>query len=452
MEKLEGAGESGSDETPSCLSSGPDGPPIKKPRLEEIPGKTSQEEEANNNTTYDTEREVENLLSLDDDEFTSLLETSEIEDVPLVPQFNTGREISEETKTTQEKFNIDDYTEKISGLCQKNTKLSRHQLLILGRRFSTKFRRSPALTFLLGAINAAKTSGIRDSGENKKSVSVSNQGIKLGSEGGNTTKKIFITKDGKLIVGKVVGGSPVPASASLESPAVATGQTPVLQKVQITKSADGKIQVRGLLPGQQLVQMPDGGRLQIFSQPPLQHLLPKPKQVQSPIKRNQRNPNIVPSPSPATPIQPSASPATPATPVAGAAKQKVVGIQSLGNNTVTIKDGKLIVQGPDHEVAMGISKKLTSGEARLGNVNRKQVLVMLGQEESPPPAQTAVSTSPQVLVQAPPASVTVGGNLKSVTPLTSIIVTAQLVQGPRIILQGLQGVQLEQEQLTQIQQ
>ena len=209
-----------------------------------------------------------------------------------------------------------------------------------------------------------------------KSVSVPNQGIKLiaskGSEGGNAAKKIFITKDGKIIghqlappgkvaipnlASKVVGGSPVPASASSVSPAVAAGQTPVQQKVQIVKSADGKIQVRGLLPGQQLVQMPDGGRLQIFSQPPLQHLLPKPKQVQSPIKRNQRNPNIVPSPSPATPIQPSASPATPATPVAGAAKQKVVGIQSLGNNTVTIKDGQLIVQGPDHEAATFIAKK-----------------------------------------------------------------------------------------------
>ena len=38
------------------------------------------------------------------------------------------------------------------------------------------------------------------------------------------------------------------------------------QKVQIVHSSDGKIQVRGLLPRQQLVQMPDG-KLQIFSQP-----------------------------------------------------------------------------------------------------------------------------------------------------------------------------------------
>merc|ERR1719410_2618818 len=119
-------------------------------------------------------------------------------------------------------------------------------------------------------------------------------------------------------------GHPTPTVTPGASPA-----TPVQQKVQIVKSADGKIQVRGLLPGQQLVQMPDG-RLQIFSsnapvsggtpvktaepsviqtptpQQPPQHLLPKPNQVQSPSKTYtiQRNPNIVPSPSPATPIQP----------------------------------------------------------------------------------------------------------------------------------------------------
>lgn len=32
----------------------------------------------------------------------------------------------------------------------------------------------------------------------------------------------------------------------------------VQQRVQILRGPDGKLQVRGLLPGQQLVQMPDG--------------------------------------------------------------------------------------------------------------------------------------------------------------------------------------------------
>ena len=343
---------------------------------------------------------------------------------------------------------------------------------------------------------------------------VGNQGIKLiaskGSEAGNPAKKIFITKDGKIIghqlappgkvaipnlANKVVGGA---------TPPVGAAQSPVQQKVQIVKSADGKIQVRGLLPGQQLVQMPDG-RLQIFSsnspnvsggtpvkssetviqtaspQTPTiqpQQLLPKPSPVQSPSKTYtiQRNPNIMRGPSlnPTTPIQPRpiqpaagpvtpaasvtpatpstlATPPTPATPIAapGAAKQKVVGIQSLGNNTVTIKDGQLIVQGPDHEAATGIAKKLASGEAKLGNVNGKQVLVMLGQEETPAPAP-APAPAPPPKAPTPPAPA-----VKPVTTLSSITVTAQLVQtgqGPRIILQGLQGVQLEPQQLTQIQQ
>ena len=69
---------------------------------------------------------------------------------------------------------------------------------------------------------------------------------------------------------------------------------------------------------------------------------------------------------------------------------------------------------------------MTSGEARLGNVNRKQVLVMLGQEEVPTP--------PKVPVQAPPAPAPapvsapapVVGSVKPVTP-SSITVTAPQV-------------------------
>jgi len=37
-----------------------------------------------------------------------------------------------------------------------------------------------------------------------------------------------------------------------------TNVSPVPQRVQILRGPDGKLQVRGLLPGQQLVQMPDG--------------------------------------------------------------------------------------------------------------------------------------------------------------------------------------------------
>ena len=36
-----------------------------------------------------------------------------------------------------------------------------------------------------------------------------------------------------------------------------------LQKIQVLKSSKGDLQVRGLLPGQKLIQMPDG-KLQIY--------------------------------------------------------------------------------------------------------------------------------------------------------------------------------------------
>lgn len=50
---------------------------------------------------------------------------------------------------------------------------------------------------------------------------------------------------------------------------ISASNTPVIkqaepQKVQITRTADGKLTVKGLLPGQQLVQYPDG-KLQVIS-------------------------------------------------------------------------------------------------------------------------------------------------------------------------------------------
>lgn len=42
------------------------------------------------------------------------------------------------------------------------------------------------------------------------------------------------------------------------------GSTENPQKVQIIRGPDGKVQVRGLMPGQQIVQMPDG-KLHVLS-------------------------------------------------------------------------------------------------------------------------------------------------------------------------------------------
>ena len=67
------------------------------------------------------------------------------------------------------------------------------------------------------------------------------------------------------------------------------------QKVQIVRSADGKIQVRGLLPGQQLVQMPDG-KLQIFSQPNAQQQQQQPQTQPQPQPQQQTTPTVISTP------------------------------------------------------------------------------------------------------------------------------------------------------------
>ena len=352
-----------------------DGSPSKKIRLEEIPDKISEED--------NTDSEVEKLLNLDDDEFSLLVGTPAIEDDVAKSSkdgnmSNIERLDEDPGEVNEDEPELEPEPKKAKG----SVDISKAPEMMEKKKMTeekeeTEEREEQADR----TVTSDKETII--AGGKTRSVSVPNQGIKLiafkGSEGGNAAKM--------------------------------TAQ----QKVQIVKSADGKLQVRGLLPGQQLVQMPDG-RLQIFSS-------------NTPVSGG-------------TPMK-TAKP----TPIAGAAKRKVVGIQSLGSNTVTIKDRQLIVQGPDLEAATGIAKKLASEEAKIGNVNGKQVLVMMGQEEAPPTLPAAIPTQ----VQCPP----VGGSVKPVTPLTSITVTAQLVQsgqGQKIILQGLQGVQLEQQQVTQIQQ
>jgi hypothetical protein len=88
--------------------------------------------------------------------------------------------------------------------------------------------------------------------------------------------------------------------------------------------------------------------------------------------------------------------ATPGTP----RQSKVVGIQSLGANTVTIKGPNLLtVQGPDHATVTAIARQLSTGQAKLGNVEGKQVLVIIAPEEQAaappdPPAPPREPTPP----------------------------------------------------------
>ena len=68
-------------------------------------------------------------------------------------------------------------------------------------------------------------------------------------------KKILNTKMVKRL--KIGQQMPIP-NLTPHRPGLPTPSVPRNQKVQIVKSADGEIQVRGLLPGQQLIRMLDG--------------------------------------------------------------------------------------------------------------------------------------------------------------------------------------------------
>ncbi len=102
----------------------------------------------------------------------------------------------------------------------------------------------------------------------------------------NVTFTFFSGKIAIPTVGGVQNPSATPTLMQTGPPANAITsprqQQQTQQKVQIVRSSDGKIQVRGLLPGQQLVQMPDG-KLQIFSQPTT-------VQQQQPQQQNQLQP------------------------------------------------------------------------------------------------------------------------------------------------------------------
>ena len=73
----------------------------------------------------------------------------------------------------------------------------------------------------------------------------------------------------------------------------------------------------------------------------------------------------------------------------------VVGIQNLGANTVITKDGQLIVKGPDHTAVTQIVHLLSTGAAKVANLNGKQVLLIKRCGTAPAKTgQQAVPTTP----------------------------------------------------------
>ena len=114
------------------------------------------------------------------------------------------------------------------------------------------------------------------------------------------------------------------------------------------------------------------------------------------------------------------------------------------------------MNGPDHAVVTQISQLLSTGAAKLANLNGKQVLLTTAPAKAGQQAATTpVAPPPREPTPPPPPREPTPPPPREPSPPPSLTVTAQLAQtpqGPRIILQGLQGVQLEQQQLVAIQQ
>ena len=94
--------------------------------------------------------------------------------------------------------------------------------------------------------------------------------------------------------------------------------------------------------------------------------------------------NVAMPPPGATPElrQPSSLQSEPST-FSGPRQQRAVGIKksitwrSLGSTTVTRKEGRIIVSGPDQAAAKSVASQLASGQAKLGSRGGKQVLIMV---------------------------------------------------------------------------
>ncbi|XP_045474832.1 nucleosome-remodeling factor subunit NURF301 isoform X2 [Harmonia axyridis] len=326
-------------------------------------------------------------------------------------------------------------------------------------------------------------------------------------------------------------------TVQIQQPAAST---PVLkqpeqpQKVQITRTSDGKLTVKGLLPGQQLIQYPDG-KLQVISGGVVQQQAAKtpgtPVVTKQIIKSNVSTPvgkvvvqgNQVKLPVPQSPkttqqvfIKQQLTPAqvTPkvqnqvvvsgnqviqqqvvvsgnqviGTPVA---QQQVVTNQIMINNqnlaqqlatgklqVATINGQQVLIRPTGNNQAQVVAQlSVSQGNVQQNVVNSTPTLtsqvatpikqiVQQQQQQQPPqtptlqqvvqqPAQTPVATPAkssdnqidpatmeQLLVGQPPGTV-----IKCVT--AQVI---QTQQGPRIVLQGLQGSDFTQSQLAAVQQ
>ena len=318
----------------------------------------------------------------------------------------------------------------------------------------------------------------------------------------------------------------------------------VQQRVQILRGPDGKLQVRGLMPGQQLVQMPDG-KLHVLNTG--QAIAASPAQQTSGTSTNvvttptttkiATTTKILPTPS-KTPVKTIAIKpnqniqSTPTVQRIKTTTSNATTTTPQKNTLVVANTGQQIVQEqvlttPNQVIVnnANLAQQLASGKAQLASIGGHQVVIrstptgnqivqlnsansgIIVKTAATPNKTLATSTAPsttlpQQILQSPPTPTatttaapaeTVNSTTTTATPTTATpttpvtttpvtaatpatpapgsveasllagqppgtiikCVTAQVIQttqGPRIVLQGLQGADFTPQQLAMVQQ
>jgi nucleosome-remodeling factor subunit BPTF len=237
-----------------------------------------------------------------------------------------------------------------------------------------------------------------------------------GATGSPMGRRILITRDGKTsqVVKTTMtsaSGSPQPVLIA-PSPGVAAA-TPTVNKLQISRGPDGKIEIRGLKPGQQLLKLSDGRFTIVSPAQPMMAAQPAPVQAQA-----------------------QAQPAT----ASDGTGTKTIVVQKTGIVAGQKTTSQLVLPAGTNTAML--AQQLASGKLQLGSVNGQQVLIR--------PTGTSVSAVATAAVKTGDTpAVVVAGQQPQAKPMMQVI---QTPQGQKIMVQNLQGGSLTPQQLAAIQE
>ena len=225
-------------------------------------------------------------------------------------------------------------------------------------------------------------------------------------------RRILVSKTPANVKPVLIAAAPAASAGRAATPGTTT--TPAAgtpNKIQITRGADGKIQIRGLQPGQQLMRLADG-RFSIVSAGTAQQQ----QQLAAAAKTV------------ATGVDPAAATTTPAKVMA---KPVIVSAAAGVNKTPA---GSVVVAGVNN--SGNLVRQITCGKLQLATLNGQQVLL----QQTPAPATDATKAAPVAVSTASAAG----------TPKQAIVL--QSAQGTRIVVQNFQGGALTPHQLSAIQE